>query len=587
MLVVESAIAPEMLGGVHSGEDPYYGTGHGILFPYTARDGSRAQYKPTKDKNGTRYPGGDVFIFRPDEPRDRENKYLGPPGFSNVDHLTPERDYSRILAVEGTKQGRAVASWAPEDWAVISMQGCNGIHAKTDLSWVKPGAEVVLAFDADWQSNDKVRSAATKTVPAHFHRAGAGVVRALNNGGHGTQGADDVLAALPESERQGAIQHWIDRAVPVGKRQVTMRRASEIPKKHTDWLWAEQERFMVVDGVRVNESAHYLPAGELCLLTGREGVGKSTIALWIAAQLTRGTLPGIYEGTPKTVVVYAAEDDIGRTINPRLEAAGADMDRVQIIIEVTSIEGMETVLDMPEDKQRLTEACADPDVVLLILDPLVSVVNAGLDTHKDAEVRRALHPLTSFAHDTSTTVLGLIHENKSQGVDLRTRVMGSRAFTAVPRSILACAKDNDAEGEGYQFGQIKANLAASVPFTQQYTLVSGRVPGEHGPISTSRVEWGDRVTERMDDRVTRQEAVKTKPTKVDEAAEWLVDYLTEHGPTPRTDVRNIVGKMFGRNSLDNAAKQVCVFPHRLVDPEQGSSGGVLWELPTDTREGER
>jgi hypothetical protein len=43
------------------------------------------------------------------------------------------------------------------------------------------------------------------------------------------------------------------------------------------------------------------------------------------------------------------------------------------------------------------------DAVLLILDPLLSRLDDRLDTHKDADVRRALEPLVALAEKGSTS----------------------------------------------------------------------------------------------------------------------------------------------------------------------------------------
>ena len=134
----------------------------------------------------------------------------------------------------------------------------------------------------------------------------------------------------------------------------------------------------------------------------------------------------------------ATEDEWSATIVPRLVAAGADLDRV---FQVNAIkpEGLEGTLRLPEDTKRLEEKILEHDVALVLLDPLMSTVNAKLDSHKDAEVRTALDPLVRLAHETRASLVGLIHVNKSQEGDLMNRLMASRALTAVPRGFLFCA----------------------------------------------------------------------------------------------------------------------------------------------------
>src|SRR5476651_1994147 len=95
------------------------------------------------------------------------------------------------------------------------------------------------------------------------------------------------------------------------ERHIILTKASQIKPRPVFWLWKNR-----------------LALGTLGLLAGRQGVGKSTLAYWVAARLTRGELYGTYFGTPKAVLICAAEDSWEHTIVPRLIAAGADRDRI-------------------------------------------------------------------------------------------------------------------------------------------------------------------------------------------------------------------------------------------------------------------
>jgi hypothetical protein len=108
---------------------------------------------------------------------------------------------------------------------------------------------------------------------------------------------------------------------------------------------------------------------------------------------------------------------------------------------VKSVEpgGLEGTLSLPEDMKRLEELIRDHDVALIILDPSLTMVNAKLDTHKDAEVRIALEPVVAMAHAARASLVGLVHVNKSNEGDLLNRIMASRALTSVPRGFLFCA----------------------------------------------------------------------------------------------------------------------------------------------------
>src|SRR4051794_41603598 len=77
---------------------------------------------------------------------------------------------------------------------------------------------------------------------------------------------------------------------------------------------------------------HRILIGYLNLLIGEEGIGKGNLASYLAARLTRGELPGSFEGRPRNVVFVGSEDSWDHVWVPRFEAAGADFDRlIQIV----------------------------------------------------------------------------------------------------------------------------------------------------------------------------------------------------------------------------------------------------------------
>lgn len=236
-----------------------------------------------------------------------------------------------------------------------------------------------------------------------------------------------------------ARSRWVDRADdpvpdpapigvnndPLGQRSVTLTPASTITPRPVLWLWALR-----------------MALGTLVLIGGREGIGKSTVAYTLAAQVTRGTLPGQYFGSARAVIVAATEDSWAHTIVPRLMAAGADLDRV-FRVDVTTADGVGTSLVLPKDLQALERAVTEVGAALILLDPLISRLDERLDSYKDPDVRRALEPLVAVADRTRTTVVGLIHVNKSTSTDTLTLLMGSRAFAAVARAVLFVMTDPD------------------------------------------------------------------------------------------------------------------------------------------------
>ena len=339
------------------------------------------------------------------------------------------------------------------------------------------------------------------------------------------------------------------------QRQVILTPASAIPMRPVRWLWENR-----------------LALGTLALLGGREGVGKTICAYTLSAGITRGTLPGDYLGTPRAVIVAATEDSWGHTIVPRLMAADADLDLVYRV-DVTSIEGTDTTLSLPCDLAALEQVVRKVRAGLIILDPLISRLDATLDSHKDAEVRLALEPLVKLAEATDALVLGLIHVNKSASSDPLTLLMGSRAFAAVARAVLFVLVDPDDESVRL-LGQPKNNLGRTDLPTLQFRIVGKKVADTaEGPVWTGKLEWLGESDRSIREAV---EASTGDRTATGEAADWLEDYLTSVDGTQDSQTIQEEGRRAGhsKNALYRAKDKL-----RITSDTSGFPRKARWSLP--------
>ena len=249
--------------------------------------------------------------------------------------------------------------------------------------------------------------------------------------------------------------------------------ASEIKVRRVHWTW---------DG--------RLASGSLALLAGPEGLGKTTCAYWLAARITRGELPGDILGSPRGVLVCAAEDSWEHTIVPRLIAAGADLTRIYRV-EVKTADDITLGLSLPTDLKAVERAAKQTGAAMLVLDPLMSRIGDDLDTHRDADVRRALEPMAELADRANLVILGLIHHNKSGSADPLQSVMGSKAFTAVARSVSTVIRDPDDETcERRLFGTPKNNLGRTDLPVLTFTITGFDIPTDDGTATTGQIVWG-------------------------------------------------------------------------------------------------
>lgn len=344
------------------------------------------------------------------------------------------------------------------------------------------------------------------------------------------------------------------------QRHLVLTPASAIKVRRVAWLW--HERF---------------PIGTLGLLAGPEGLGKSTIAYWLASRVTRGDLPGELHGTPKSVLVCATEDSWEHTIVPRLMAHDADLDRVfRTEIHVADI----TVgLNLPADVAATEQAGRDTDAALLILDPLMSRLDAALDTHRDGDVRRALEPLASMADKANLGVLGLIHHNKSGSTNPLNLVMASKAFTAVARSVHTAIWDPDDDtGNRRLFGTPKNNLGRGDLPAISFATETFHYDTDEGPGQVGRVVWGAEVAGSIQDALRRGDESPEARTARADAVDWLSNYMREHGPTVPSDTVKAAGKAAGvaERTLQRARKELRL----VVDSTTTFPRQTFWAFPS-------
>ena len=144
---------------------------------------------------------------------------------------------------------------------------------------------------------------------------------------------------------------------------------TDITESSVKWLWYP-----------------YIPLGKITIMQGNSGIGKTMLALNIAAALSKGEpLPGDTQPRKPINIIYnTAEDGLGDTIKPRLRLAGADLARINTINERVN------TLSMTDE--RLETSVSEIGARLLILDPIQAYLGAKIDMNKANEVR----PITKF-----------------------------------------------------------------------------------------------------------------------------------------------------------------------------------------------
>lgn len=186
-----------------------------------------------------------------------------------------------------------------------------------------------------------------------------------------------------------------------------------------------------------------VPRGELTLIAGMPGDGKTLWWIEVVACLTRGD----FGDTPAKVLITSTEDSIRTTIKPRLRAANAVLENVSFI-SVKIKEDDVGQIRFPDDINQLALAVEQGDFRLLVIDPLLGHINTRLiSAFKDEQLREyMMTPLARIAQANDCAVIGVMHFNKrTEGLALQ-RVAGSQGgITGPARSVLFVHRSPDSE----------------------------------------------------------------------------------------------------------------------------------------------
>jgi hypothetical protein len=353
---------------------------------------------------------------------------------------------------------------------------------------------------------------------------------------HGTRqntGAPKARKSIAELFPQ-AVEESKAAAKKSALARVVSTTASKVGREIMQWMWRD-----------------HIPHEMLSLLAGDGDLGKSTILCDIIARVTTGnTWPDGSGRAPKgRVLFFNIEDHKKKTLIGRLEAAGADMDLVEIIERFRAEDGTEERISFKREDHRkiLSElVAAHGDVALVVLDPISRYFGDDVNLFKENEVRDVLEPLAELAEKSRVAIIGNAHLGKGNRnvSNANMAVLNSVAIVNVPRVVLQVAETEDMyETRAVRvFGQTKRNVAEErdalryiievFDFDTREVVPKGRQVADFG----TRVKWvGPARTSIRDLRLERS----NKPGPADEVCEEAIRFYREYlskGPLPNDRV---------------------------------------------------
>lgn len=367
-------------------------------------------------------------------------------------------------------------------------------------------------------------------------------------------GSDHLLDQLDEAF--GSDLPEFDDDLPETKYRVQWASATEIEEPRE--LWHD-----------------LLPLGALTIISGMGGIGKSTLDAWLAAKASNGEMDGDVPGKLKVLMVMD-EDDWGIDTVPRLMAAGANLANVgKLFIKRPELSEV-GVPTFPTDTNLLQQVIEENGFKLVVLDVVTSMMAAGMDTNKQADVRLLLNPLLRVAQETECAIVAVNHWRK-QGGSIAHMISGSAAYRDTARCIWGVMQDPET---GKRLVKIdKYNRSVKQGCTYEFNIESRQIPGWTKTVGAV-TDWREST---LDAQNVLDRAVDPEVFEDYEAAEWLAEYLEENGPSRWADIKSAAREDGFTETQTKAARNKLRCFQQVYGKSDGSAGRgtVLWALPKE------
>ena len=285
----------------------------------------------------------------------------------------------------------------------------------------------------------------------------------------------------------------------------------------------------------------YIPRGQITVLAGDGGSGKTTVWCSIAAAVSSGGQcflnqdnPFAKNCVPGRVMFFSSEDSAEYTLKGRLRRSGAKLENV-LSLDLADERFPEIKFNAPLLEDLIKEH--RPERV--IFDPLQSYVPPDIQMGQRNAMRACLNPLIGLGEKYGTTFIIIVHTNKQAGLWGRKRIADSADIWDIARSVLIAGEAND--GLRY-ISQEKSNygpLAQTVLFR----------------LDSGKVEFEGYTDKKDKDYVTAAAATYQAPAREDAKA-FILDYLKD-GEKETADLDGMMKAMgISKGTLERAKAEL-------------------------------
>lgn len=213
----------------------------------------------------------------------------------------------------------------------------------------------------------------------------------------------------------------------------------------------------------------YLPRGQVCIMAGDGGTGKTTVWCSLAAAISAGkkvffdqTPDEFAKEKPQKVLFFSSEDSVEFVLRARLRKAGANLKNICC----ANLKN-EKFSEIKFDSKLLRQLISEVKPALVVFDPVQSFIPDGANMAQRNEMRSCLNPLIAIGEELGTTSLIIVHTNKRTGAYGRKRISDSSDIWDISRSALIIG--NVPGGNVRYLSQEKSNYGSLSP-TALFTI---------------------------------------------------------------------------------------------------------------------
>lgn len=271
----------------------------------------------------------------------------------------------------------------------------------------------------------------------------------------------------------------------------------------------------------------WLPEGQITLLAGDGGVGKTSIWVNLAASVSAGK-PSILDATggsraPGSVLIATTEDSISKKLLKKLREAGAMLESIRAMNLAADKGGQLRGFKFGSD--MLAQVIRTYRPTLAVFDPVQGFVPPLLNMGSRNAMRDCLAPLINLGEEVGTTFLLICHTNKRKGAYGRDRIADSADLWDISRSVIMAGYTED---QGVRYLSNEKNNYAELQETVLFSIDS------RGQIVKEGTSW------KRDKDFVQDAARAASAPQREGCKEFLVQTIEEAGggmPTADLDAK--------------------------------------------------